>query len=266
MTCIVGGKCIDGVVLVADRRVIYPNDSLESRDKIFMDFHPFVIASSGSTSSFDNFRREAKELANKLSGYYDEKGQRFTTFPVDPSVTSGVATLYHTSKESPQYPVIRLYKYLEELKIIVQKYKKESFFDVLVASRTLDNMDTHLEYIGENGMTDIGNDRGYTVIGSNETHVAAEFLMKSLWKKSLKMDAFTEMAYFIIKYVDRFKTDIKVGLEGEKPLVWLIPNEGEIDKATDNYLKKLENNTDQMLDTLVKHGLKPLMNYSSPRL
>jgi 20S proteasome alpha/beta subunit len=46
MTCIIrGGKCIDGVVLVADRKVIYGNGNVVSREKIFKDYHPFVIAS-----------------------------------------------------------------------------------------------------------------------------------------------------------------------------------------------------------------------------
>jgi hypothetical protein len=39
-----------------------------------------------------------------------------------------------------------------------------------------------------------------------------------------------EIAYFIIKCADRFKTDINVGLEGQKPLVWLIPNDGTIER------------------------------------
>jgi 20S proteasome alpha/beta subunit len=41
MTCIISGKAVDGVVLVADRKIRYGNGNVTSRDKIFKDYHPF---------------------------------------------------------------------------------------------------------------------------------------------------------------------------------------------------------------------------------
>jgi 20S proteasome alpha/beta subunit len=266
MTCIIGGVCDNGIILAADRRVLYADGSIESREKIFKDFHPFVVASSGYTGSFDNFRKEAKELANKSRGYYDERQHQFTTTPYDPSVTSGVAVTYHTSIASPHYPVIPFHSYLDGLKRIIQKYKREAagnpsyFFDVLVVARTQDNMHAYLGYIDDKGMmTDIGNDKRYIAIGSDKITAFALSILKPLWKNDLKMKEFAELAYFIIKYVDRFKTDYTVGLEAENPSVWFIPHIGEPDKASDEFMQQCENNVNTMLDNFESHGIRKLL-------
>jgi 20S proteasome alpha/beta subunit len=255
MTCIIGGKCIDGVVLVADRKVICNNGGVESREKIFKDYHPFVVASAGSTLSFDNFRREARELAQKSLGHYDEK-QEFEYIPFNPKNISGITIRYPTETS---YPVIHLFRYLEELGAIVKKRKQETkadiyTFEVLVASRT-DTNETYLGYIDEHGtMNDM---HEYIIIGSDKT--SDSLFLKPLWNSDMKMKEFAELAYFIIKYVDRFKTDNTVGLEGEKPLVWLIPNKGDIDKAPNDFMEEWESNTNKMLDNFVKYGIKKLL-------
>jgi hypothetical protein len=269
MTCIIGGKCKDGVVLVADRKVILQTGSVESREKIFMDFHPFVVASSGYATSFDNFRREAKDLAIKSRGYYGPQQQNFTTVSYNPAAYSGVTRVI-TSDSSNQHPVIPLHSYLDGLKNIVKKYKSELKndptykFDVLVASRAEDTGSAYLSYIDDNGMMDdIDTWKQYIVIGSYETRVSAEFLIKSLWTSNKIMNEFAELACFIIKYVDRFKTDNDVGLETQKPLVWWVPNNGPIVKASESLMETLDLRVNQMLDNFSMYGLKLLETRSS---
>ena len=55
MTCIIGRVCDDGIVLIADRKVTHENDNVTSEEKIFYEYHPFVIASSGYITPFKNF-------------------------------------------------------------------------------------------------------------------------------------------------------------------------------------------------------------------
>lgn len=74
------------------------------------------------------------------------------------------------------------------------------------------------------------------------------------------MDEFAEAAYFIIKYVDRFKTDITVGLECQKPLVGVIPNIGTPSKASDSYIEALDSKVNQMLDNYSRDGIRLLTN------
>jgi 20S proteasome alpha/beta subunit len=264
MTCIIGFKCVDGVVLVADRRVINCNRSVQRREKIFMDFHPFVVASSGSTTSFDNFRREAKDLAIRSLGYHDPQQQKFTTVPYNAAAVSGVAEIY-PSISSINHPAIPLYSYLDGLKNIVKKYKSELknnsdySFDVLVASRAEDSGAAYLSYIDDNGMMeDVDAFRKFIVIGSYETRVAAEFLLKPLSNPNMTINEFAELAYFIIKYVDRFKTDVTVGLEGQRPLVFMIPNRGDVGEAPDNLMDEWESNTNNMLNNFQRNGIDKL--------
>ena len=63
MTCIIGRVCEDGVVLIADRKVTYENGDVKSENKIFCEYNPFVIASSGYTTPFKNFMGYSRELA-----------------------------------------------------------------------------------------------------------------------------------------------------------------------------------------------------------
>ncbi|MGH9953649.1 MAG: hypothetical protein ACRD5J_18695, partial [Nitrososphaeraceae archaeon] len=192
----------------------------------------------------------------------------FATVPYDPSAYSGVAI--YTSSSSWPHPVIPLTNYLNGLRSIVKKYKTDvrsdpSYtFDVIVASRAEDTGLAYLSYIDENGMIDDRETwKRYIVIGSYETRVVAEFLIKPVWNHDRTMDEFTELAYFIIKYVDRFKTDITVGLEGQRPLVWFIPNIGTPAKASDPYIEDLESKVNQMLDNYSKDGFRFLMTRSS---
>jgi len=60
MTCIIGRVCNDGVVLVADRKVSYDNGNIMPEEKIFMDYHPFVVASSGYMLHLEIFEEMPK--------------------------------------------------------------------------------------------------------------------------------------------------------------------------------------------------------------
>jgi hypothetical protein len=256
MTCIIGGKCSDGVVLVADRRVIYDNGNVKSEEKIFRDYYPFVVASSGSTILFNNFRREALELAQNSLGVYINE-QDFKALPFDYRNVSGIIPMYPIPTS---YPIIRLYPYLEGLKEIVRKYKNEVKrsniynFDVLVASQ-IQNKGAYLSYIDQHGI--LGDVPDYIVIGDDKIY--GSMFAKSLWKADIKINEFAEIAYFTIKFIDRFKIDYTVGLEGGKPLVYLIPNTGNVDKAPNTLIEEWETNTNKMLDNWEKHGVRKLL-------
>ena len=56
MTCIIGGKCKDGVVLVADRKVRDEEmGTVTFEEKLISEYHPIVIGASGSTILFKKF-------------------------------------------------------------------------------------------------------------------------------------------------------------------------------------------------------------------
>lgn len=121
MICIIGGKCKDGIVLAADWKVISDDGSIGFKKKIFMDYYPVVVASSGYTIQLGNFRREVKEAAQSfLPQSVSDISGGFSTYPI----------------EDEDRPTIMIYPYLDKLKEIVRKYKKES--NRLVAIQTKD--------------------------------------------------------------------------------------------------------------------------------
>jgi 20S proteasome alpha/beta subunit len=249
MTCIIAGNCSDGIVLVADRKVRYGNGNVAYREKIFMDYYPYVIASSGDTTLFDNFRKEALQLAQKSLGIYDEK-QEFKSITFDPKNILGIVQKY---SNPTTYPIIPDTKYLEGLKQIfndkkadIKRNKDRYAFDILIAYQ-IDNREAQVYCIDDNGVMN----RIYEphiIIGSDTAQVYGSMFVKPFYGKNLTMEAFTELAYFTIKYIDRFNIDDTVGLGGKNPLVYLIPHDGKIAKAPDALLYNWESNSKKILD------------------
>ena len=57
MTVIIGAKCSDGIILIADKRLTRKNGKVIYNEKIFGDLAHFLIGYSGDTEMFDIFRR-----------------------------------------------------------------------------------------------------------------------------------------------------------------------------------------------------------------
>jgi len=72
MTYIIGGKCKDGVVIIADKKIIDPETSLvEVKDKLFIFrkdnfYYPIVIGSSGTVPLYDKFKKDAIAKLEKI--------------------------------------------------------------------------------------------------------------------------------------------------------------------------------------------------------
>ena len=62
MTVIIGAKCSDGIILIADKRLTRKNGKVIYNEKIFGDLAHFLIGYSGDTEMFDIFRRYTKEM------------------------------------------------------------------------------------------------------------------------------------------------------------------------------------------------------------
>ncbi|MGB8033173.1 MAG: hypothetical protein WCF03_05050 [Nitrososphaeraceae archaeon] len=59
MTFILGSKCSDGVVLIADKKTIITDNSgmyFDYRYKLFAELRHVVFGSSGSTGNYEQFR------------------------------------------------------------------------------------------------------------------------------------------------------------------------------------------------------------------
>jgi hypothetical protein len=52
-----GAKCLDGIVLIADRKLTRKNGGTIFKEKIFVDLSRAIIGYTGDTEIFDIFRR-----------------------------------------------------------------------------------------------------------------------------------------------------------------------------------------------------------------
>ena len=73
MTFILGARCIDGVVLVADRKISNFDEGLkfDYRDKLFAELSHIVFGSSGSTGIFELFRAKIRNHIRTQNVYVE---------------------------------------------------------------------------------------------------------------------------------------------------------------------------------------------------
>jgi 20S proteasome alpha/beta subunit len=188
MTLILGAKCIDGVVLMADKKVIL-NDGIDIdyRDKLFAILDYVVFGSSGSTDNFELFRGYAMEYFREHQVSFDDIVKEL----------SGLAFRVN------------------------QKYdfSKDFYFDILVALQYADRPST-LTFI-----SGYGNPRTiekYHMLGSGASY--GKVFLEKLWSEDLTMEQFAKLGYFIIKYVEDFRLNQAVGIGYDHPQIWFIPD------------------------------------------
>jgi 20S proteasome alpha/beta subunit len=179
MTCIIGGRCSDGVVLSADRKIVDEDiRDVTYRKKLYQYYYPIVVGSSGHIDPFDNFMKEALEAAQNIT----------PNSPSDINQTYQISGVVHTLPVATQEKsVINLFPYIEKLTEIIRKYRKNYSnyrFDVIFAAQTKER-GAFLEYIDSNGLpSNIYNH--YKILGSG--NIIANALLKSLWAKDMTME------------------------------------------------------------------------------
>jgi 20S proteasome alpha/beta subunit len=190
MTFIIGAKCIDGVVLIADRRVtLLTKDGLnfEYRKKLFAELRHVVFGSSGSTGNYELFRSRVLSHIRKNNVLIDD-------------ITNVLSDM--------AFELNKRYEFKENL-----------IFDVLVAIAYPDK-DSILTYIDAYGSTHMV--ENYRAIGAGAKY--AKMYLEKTWNNNLTMEQVAELGYFIIKCIEKFKLEESVGLDNENPQVWYIPN------------------------------------------
>ena len=255
MTCIIGGKCIDGVVLVGDRKIKYNNNTVEYADKIFSEYYPVVTAGAGSNISYDKFRNDAKEAAQKATS------KNKTTF--DSTKVSGILQRYPFLDEDK---AIFFGNYERQLEDIVRntnsRYEDRvgEPFEILLATQ-LYSQHAVLRHIGIRGAADdiAYRKNKFKIIGGGEPF--ARVLLTPFWYDEIKMEDFARLAYFTIKYLDFFAIDDSVGLGGNKPQVWFIPDVGQIynEKNRTGIIEKFEKDTNRTLEKFKLSGINALI-------
>jgi hypothetical protein len=79
------------------------------------------------------------------------------------------------------------------------------------------------------------------------------------------MEGFARLAYFIIKYLDKFQIDAGIGLDNvepyDKPQMWFIPDIGELYQGHERpqLVDQFESDTNKMLDNWKDYGISKLL-------
>lgn len=185
MTCIIGMKCADGVVIAGDRRVLRGTEYSEE-PKIFEPFENFVVGASGVSGLMDKFLYEM----NAFLRSEDAKGIDWRGFVLE---LEDIA--------------FRLFdKYNERLKVGEQLEISPYYFDVLFGCKEYAT-EAKLYHLYRNGFSQ--EVKRFDIIGHGQPH-ALPFI-KALYNEKRTMSEMTKIAAFTLKLIDEAKIDWSVG-------------------------------------------------------
>jgi len=232
LTLIIGSRCADGVVLIADRIVTTQSDGLVfyCTDKLFSVLEHVVIGSSGSSGNFELFRNHVLSYINRKS-----------------------------TKVSADDILLTLSNQTYNLNERYRGRNSNAIFDILLGRAYQDRPST-LTYVNSYGLPN--SEEGYRIIGSG-TRYAKVFLQR-MWNRDMPMGKVAELGYFAIRYIEQLKLDHTVGLGGQKPQIWYMPdNYKENDEKDITFgIDRLANDQElQILESRVKEKVKRFDDY-----
>lgn len=224
MTYILGSKCIDGIVMIADKKItIEGGTEYEYDNKLFCDIKNIIIGFSGSRSSFYLFKNGISESLTHYKNAYKE----------EPSIHKIIEIISEIS-----------YKYYD-------KYgRRFDSFDSLIgiSGKRLIKSPSALYYFYNDGRMEPV--LRYKSIGSGAPY--ASIFLKKIWKENMTMKQNAELAYFLIKYIEKFELDFTVGVNNHQPQIWYLPNNGESYELSENEIREFETTTQDKIKKINK--------------
>jgi len=177
LTVIIGAKCSDGIVMIADRKITdMTGNTLQYDNKIFGDMEHILIGYGGGIGTFDIFRKYIVGDITLLR--HDKNGCTFDNFI--PKVKESVSRF--------------------------NNFVKHSYFEVIVGKHR--GNQSELYYIKQNGEAISTN---YITIGSGKA--IADMFLENIKNKDINMKTFAKSACLSIGYMNRYRPEDKVGFE-----------------------------------------------------
>jgi 20S proteasome alpha/beta subunit len=239
MTYILGSRCIDGVVMISDRKFTMDDGTgYIFDDKLFnIKSSGIIIGFSGSRGAFELFQARMQEY---MSDYAEKEGNtNIDDIRVD-RVLLKVSDITHDL-----YNKFRL---------------SGSHFDILVGTspvilrknRLSDS--SFLKYYYEDGKLETINK--YRAIGNGAPF--GSIYLKQNWNPNMAMKQVAELGYFIIKYIERYHLDLPVGVNTDRPQIWFIPDKEVAHSADSELLDEYEEKTRKRLERIEENKLHKL--------
>jgi 20S proteasome alpha/beta subunit len=244
MTTIIGGKCVDGALLISDRKLTYSDRPTEYIEKTHCDRYPIVTSAAGGSNAYSNFR-------NKLLP--DLQPEPKPGAWQNMQVSGIIEMISNKPEDSYSY-------YTEHLSRLVKEVNQnEADYDkiLLLVGMQLKDRGAILLQFNEKGYPI--EERKYIAIGSGESYTYV--FLKPFYRPDITMREFARLGYFTIKYMDRFEIDEGSGLSRSKPFdrpqIWFIPDSGRLYHGDEHpdLIGEFESDTNKMLDNLEQKGL-----------
>ena len=258
MTCIIGGKCEDGVVLISDSKITYDEHPPDFSQKLHREFCPIVTGGAGATDLYDIFRKNVVSVMQ--SGAVIPTTFPYQSVQSSPAMvqTSGVINLYSTgapgvySYNTIQDQFSTLVKRINSCK---QTTERNGQLEVLTATQLTDVHESILMYTTKLGNNDVIR---YHTIGDGNCY--SYVFLKPFYDNTnnVTMEKLTKLGYFIIRYIEEFELSPNIG---GKPRFWCVPNYGELftDKEKSDWVERFENETRVMLENFKQNGINSLL-------
>jgi 20S proteasome alpha/beta subunit len=191
MTVVIGAKCSDGIVLIADRKLTRKNGEIRYHEKIFGDLEHVLIGYTGDAQMFDIFRR-------------------FT-----------VGDVMIERDGSKRYDLNNLLSKISKSTRMFNELVDFRPFKVLMVSHYEKPLELyHIDEFGKHEKVS----QGYKAIGSG-TEITDMFC-EGLDYANMKMSEFIKHAYLAIMYMNSYCPSLGVGVEpgGTPDIVYLHYN------------------------------------------
>ena len=191
MTLIIGARCKDGVVLIADKKVSEGTTSFPDKK---INIMPFGVAISGA--GMGDF---LEKFAIKLKNYITNR-------------TVHINTLKTKGELSPEVPIYAFIDdFVTDCETILVKLKEDyrevlPQLHILMGLRNENRAELHfldLDYSVDSPR------KSFMAIGSGSPY--ANFFLRELWKEDLTMKEMSKIGVFIINYISDKRLDDAVG-------------------------------------------------------
>jgi len=258
MTCIIGGKCVDGVVLISDSKITYDDHPPDYMAKLDRDYHPIITGGAGQTDLYDIFKTNVVPVMQSGSVIPEDFPNQQIQNMRSNIQTSGIVHIYAPgSAGGYNYGAIqnRFSTLIRKINKSTQASDRNGQLELLTATQLADIHEAKLTVTTTVGNSDVYK---YRAIGDGEQY--SYVFLKPFYDNASTIDMYSviRLSYFIIRFLDTF--ELSTGIGGP-PQFWGIPNQGNLFTHNDKleWVKQFENETALMLKNFRRNGIDALL-------
>lgn len=219
LTYIIGARCSDGLVMIADRRM-WMETEYGQGNKIFKPIETVVIGCSGFKGIIDNLKEETKTRLKQTQTTLEK-----------------IRTIENIVKELNERYSSRLAEKLELIECIVAIKEQQTtrLFKVYGVG--------YSEEVDENSYTVTGSGEPYGAIFLKQLHPKGLIVLKQ-WNQQPDMNHIIPLLAYVMKMVQNLQVNITVG-DGYN--VWFIPKDKDLYEATKEQERDIETESNRIM-------------------